>query len=812
MKVPVKWLKDYIEIVVSPHDLANRLTMAGNEVKAVEITGAHWENIEVGRIVAINPHPNADRLRLATVHTTKGEQTVVCGAPNIQVGQNIAFASIGAELKDGHTGETIKLKAARIRGVESAGMICSEMELGISKNHEGILVLPSDAPLGEALAEYLGDAIIDMDVTPNRPDCLSVIGIAREAAALTGKPIRIPELRYAESDIQIEHQIAVDIRAADLCPRYCASLITGIKVVPSPKWMQDRLIASDMRPINNIVDITNYVMLEYGQPLHAFDHDKIHGKKIIVRKANDGENIISLDGVERKLNSKMLVIADEDRAIAVAGVMGGANTEVSEQTNNILLEAANFKPTSIHDTGDSLGLSSESRYRFERSVAPGLAIPALRRASQLIAELSGGRIASGLIDSYPGEIPTKAIVLSCEKLKNLLGVEYSIEQITSTLESLGFNCRKSATPRELLVTAPYWRSDVKIEADLIEEVARIKGYEEIPSTLLAEPLPPFNPDPIFNLKHELRMGLIGEGFSEILNFSLIGLDTLKKLSPELKPPEPLPIKIANPMTADAEYLRTNLRATLFTSFAANRRFEDGSVRLFEIGKIYLPGNKDLPDERDTLCAVMGGLRFASSWQDQDKVMDFFDAKGIIEGLLSRKSLDLRFEKGQDESFHPNVRSDIFVGDQRIGVVGEVHPRVRFAFDIEEPVYLMEIDLKSLILFSDIHRMFHSIPKFPSILRDMALIVDANITHEKVKKIIQSFPLVEEVEIFDVYSGEQVPMGKKSLAYRIRYRSLDHTLTDIEVGGVQEQVLKRLSGEVGAVLRSEFYNGRRIQST
>ena len=496
----------------------NRLTMAGNEVKAVEITGAHWENVQVGQIIAINPHPNADRLRLATVRTAQGEQTVVCGAPNILVGQKIAFASMGAELKDGHTGQTIKLKPAKIRGVESAGMICSEMELGISQNHEGILVLPPDAPLGEPLGEYLGDAVIDLDVTPNRSDCLSVIGIAREAAALTGNSVRIPEIKYAESEIRVEDKIAVEIQSADLCPRYCASLITGIKITPSPKWMQDRLIACGMRPINNIVDITNYVMLEYGQPLHAFDYDKISGKQIIVRRANEGEMIVSLDGAERKLNSKMLVIADQDRAVAVAGVMGGANTEVSEQTTNILLEAASFKKTSVHATGDKLGIPSESRYRFERGIAAGLTLPALRRASQLLAELGGGRVAQGWIDIYPGKAPAKQIILSAEKLRSLLGVEFTTEQITETLESLGSSVKKSTSPQELMVTSPYWRSDVNIEADLIEEVARIRGYDKIPSTLLAEPLPQLNPDPIFNLKNEFRTGLSGRGFQRNFKF------------------------------------------------------------------------------------------------------------------------------------------------------------------------------------------------------------------------------------------------------------------------------------------------------
>jgi phenylalanyl-tRNA synthetase beta chain len=800
MRVPVKWLKDYLNITVSPAELANRLTMAGNEVKAVEIIGANWENVSVGQILSINPHPNADRLRLASVQTVQGEQTVVCGAPNIKVGQKIVFASIGAELKDGHTGQTIKLKLAKIRGVESKGMICSEMELGISQSHEGILVLPDDAPIGISLNDYLGDAIIDIDVTPNRPDCLSVIGIARESAALTGNPVRIPEVKYIQSAIRVEEKISVDIQAPDLCPRYCASLITDIKIMPSPKWMQDRLIACGLRPINNIVDISNYVMLEYGQPLHTFDYDKIRGQKIIVRRANDNENMVSLDGVERKLNSNMLVIADQERAIAVAGVMGGANSEVTDQTNHILLEAASFKPTSIHSTGDNLGLPSESRYRFERGIAPGLTLPALMRASGLIAELGGGRVAQGYVDVYPGKVAAKQIKLSVDKLKKLLGVEFTREQIADTLISLGCEVKNTELPQEFLVTGPYWRSDINIESDLIEEVARIRGFDKIPSKLLAEPLPSMNPDPIFNLKSEIRMGLVADGFSETLNFSLVGFETLKKLSPEQSLPEPLPLRVANPMTADMEYLRINLRSTLLSAFAANRRYEDGSIRLFEVGKVYLPRAKDLPDERDTVCAVMGGLRFAMSWQDNDKVVDFFDAKGVVEGLFRRKGLKPRFEKGQDASLYPNKQADVFLEDQKIGTVGEVHPGVRIAFDINEPVYILEIDIKALVKFTTVDKSYRVIPKFPSIVRDMALIVDIDTTHEKVKKIIQDFPLVEEAQIFDIYSGEPVPSGKKSMAYRISYRSPNHTLQDEEVNHVQEQVLKRLGDELGAVLR------------
>ena len=800
MKVSLKWLKDYVELNITPEELAERLTMAGSEVKAVEVQGGGWENVTIGQITAINPHPNADRLRLATVETGEGQQTVVCGAPNLTIGDKIAFASVGAVLKDGHTGQTIQLKPARIRGVESRGMICSEMELGLSANHEGILVLPPDAPLGISLNEYMGDIVIDLDITPNRPDCLSVIGIAREAAALTGQHIHIPDITYPEIDSAVGEKISVEILAPDLCPRYCASLITGVQIKPSPKWMQDRLIASGMRPINNIVDISNYVMLEYGQPLHTFDYDMIRGQKIIVRRARDNEVLKSLDGVERNLNSRMLVIADAERAVAVAGVMGGANSEVTENTTNILVEAASFNAVSIHNTGDALNLASESRYRFERGLAAGLTLPALKRATQLIAELGSGKVYRGWIDVYPGKAEAKPITLSQNKLERLLGVKFTMEQITGILTSLGFECRETAEDTEVSVTAPYWRSDISLPEDLIEEVARISGYDKIPNTLLADPLPHLKPNPLFRLKDDIQSGLVADGFSEVLNFSLTSLGLLNKAYPPDAPDRPAPIRVANPMTSEMEYLRTSLRAALLADFAANRRYEEGSIRLFESGKVYIPRNKELPDERETVCAVMGGRRFDQSWQDSAVALDFFDAKGIAESLLGRLGLEPRFEKSQDAGLHPHKQAAIYIGKEMTGTVGEIHPKVLLAFDLSEPVYLLEIDLKTLVQFAASHRDYQPVPRFPAIVRDMALIVDAGVSHQQVKQIISGFPLVEGVEVFDVYSGGQVPAGKKSLAYRISYRSPKHTLTDEEVVRVQEQILHRLNKELGAVLR------------
>lgn len=800
MKVPLNWLREYVDITLPPNDLASRLTMAGTEVKGIRVIGDSWENIVVGQIVAVDPHPNADRLSLATIDLDTERQTVVCGAPNLRLGDKVAFAHVGAQLVDGHSGQVFQLKSAKIRGVVSNGMACSEKELGISDSHEGIMVLPTEAPIGTPLANYLGDTIFDIDVTPNRPDCLSIVGIAREVTALTGQGLHPPEVEYEEAASPIAQQISVDIADPDLCPRYCASLITGIKLAESPRWMQQRLLKCGMRPINNIVDITNYVMLESGQPLHAFDYHQIKGRKIIVRRATEGETIVTLDGIERLLSRDMLVIADEEQAVAIAGVMGGADSEVTQETTSVLLESANFSPPSIHYTGRVLCLPSEACMRFERGISPELTIPALKRATQLIVQLAGGKAAKGLIDAYPGKRAPESILLSTSRVKQLLGVEFSLDQIVEALTALGFDCN-IASASEVRVTAPYWRSDIHQAVDLIEEVARIIGYDNIPATMLAQPVPRQSPEPILSLKQKVRYSLIGCGFQEVITYSLTSLEMLNKLLPAPHPLEPMPLRVANPMTVEQEYLRPNLRANLLAVLSANRRYEDGCIRLFELGKVYLPRQNDLPNEPEMLCGILSGFRFDKSWHGGDDLLDFYDAKGVVEGLLARLDVEASFEGSEDESLHPVKQAAIVIAGNRLGVVGELHPKVLQAFEIPEAAYLFEIDLTALLPFTLGHKMFQPISRFPTIVRDIAVVVDAGVTHQRVENIINSFPLVERITIFDVYSGEQLPPGKKSLAYSITFQSLTHTLTDEEVDQVQQQILAKLSSELGATLRT-----------
>ncbi len=802
MKVPISWLKDYVDINLPLDELAHRLTLAGHEVSEIITTGGDWTNVVVGQITAVDPHPNADRLRLATVDLGGETQRVVCGAPNLTVGDKIAFARLGARLMNPHTGKPEELKTARIRGVESSGMVCSELELGLSDNHEGILVLRPEAEVGRPLATQLGDTVFDFDITANRPDCLSVVGIAHEVAALTGEKTHIPEVTYEEAGEDINDRVSIEIADADLCPRYCATLITGVNIAPSPAWLQERLTNAGQRPINNIVDISNYIMLEYGQPLHTFDYDRLVGQHIIVRRAEAGENFITLDEENRQLTSDMLVIGDAARTVAVAGVMGGLNSEVTERTTSILVEAASFKAASIHHTSGELGLVSEASTRFARGIAAAMTLPALRHATKLVAELGQGTAARGLIDVYPGKKEPPAVSVTVEKTERVVGVHYTEEQIVETLTALGFSCE--AKDGTVAAVPPEWRSDIAYDVDLIEEVARVIGYDTIPLTLLGEPIPHQNPDPVQALRKNVRGCLTGYGLQEIMGYTLTSAEALKKLTPGGA--MPAAVRVANPMSAEQEYLRPTLRASLLTTLASNRRYEEGGIRLFELGKIFQGREHDLPAEPESLCGVLGGARVERSWLGGDTTTyGFYDVKGLIEALMARLGVNAQFEKSTDPGLHPARQAAIVVeGDGmtvKLGVLGELHPAVADAFELEETVGLFELNTTNLVPFTVGHRLYEPVPRYPAVNRDLALVADTGVSHRQIADIINGFALVSEVELFDVYSGKQVPEGKKSLAYRIVYQSATHTLKDIEVNKVQEQILRRLTNELGVTLRA-----------
>jgi len=804
MKISLKWLKDYVDISLAPQELAERLTMAGLEVRGIQTIGGTWDNVVIGEVIALNPHPNADRLKLATVDLGTERVATVCGAPNIELGQRVTFARIGARLIDPHTGGITVLKPTEIRGIVSEGMVCSERELGISDRHEGILVLSPEVPVGTPLSAYLGDVIFDLDVTPNRPDCLSVIGIAREIAALTNEPLNLFPNQYKELEDSIDSLAAVDIVDSDLCPRYCASLITGIKITSSPSWLQQRLNSYGMRPINNVVDVTNYVMLEYGQPLHAFDYHKLKDRRIIVRRAGRSETITTLDGSKRTLNPDILVIADREEAMAVAGIMGGLDSEVTDKTEAILLESANFNQATIRRGCSYLQVQSEASIRFDKGLNTELPLVPLKRATQLLLELAGGRAAKGIIDVYPGKSEPKTVLLSAREVKRLAGLKIKINGILKVLKSLGFECQEGYSGSQISVSVPYWRSDVKCSADLVEEVIRIIGYERIPITRLSSPLPQQKsklspPAKQSNLKEKMQNILTGFGFQEILTYSLVSLEKLQRLSPKPELKEPV-LKVANPMTREQEYLRNSLRAGLLGTLAHNQKFEQAGIRLFEIGKVFLPRGKDLPEEKEMLCAVLSGPRAELSWQTKNDLLDFFDAKGIVERILNQLGLKANFNIGDDEILFPGRGADIIVNDDKVGTVGEVHPRVAQAFELSNTICLIEIDLVKLSSMITWTKEYQSIPRFPSVARDIALLVDEQVVYQTVENIIRSFPLATKVTLFDLYRGKQIAEGKKSFAIRIVYQSPSRTLTDEEVDQTQGQMLARLHQELGATLR------------
>lgn len=799
MRVPLSWMKEYVDLVLPLKELAAKLTQAGLEVGDIEVKGGSWDSVDVGIVLEVQPHPNADRLRLVTVDLGQRKQTVVCGAPNVAAGQKIAFASVGARLIDGHTGQLSTLKPAKIRGVVSEGMVLSEKELGLSGSHEGILVLPADAPVGAALQEYMGDTVLDVEVTPNRPDWLSILGVTREVAALSGQTVRTPVVKYKEGAQPVSALANVEIAAPDLCARYCATVISGVKIGPSPQWMRTRLEACGMRPINNVVDVTNYVMLEFGQPLHAFDFQYIEGRKIIVRRASEGEAITSLDGISRELNSKMLVIADAKRAVAVAGVMGGLNSEVSAGTTTVLLESANFNQASIRSTGGALNMRSEASMRFERGLPAELTVPALLRATQLIIETAGGESAAGFIDIYPGRKEQRPVHLANREVAKLLGMDVPVETTRETLESLGFTCRMTSSD-EMDMTVPYWRSDVSVSADLIEEIARIVGYDKIPTTMISAPIPAFHPEPFRALKEKARSVLVACGLQEIVNYSLVSAESLKKTTRDGSLPGPAAVPIANPMSKEFECLRTSMRPRVLATVASNQRFEE-RIGLFEIGRVYMPRERDLPKEIDILCCAIAGRRNPLSWRTDDSSVDFFDAKGLVQALLDAFGVEAQYAPATDAGLSDGRSALIRAGGVDLGTIGEVHPRVAENFKASGPVYLFEIDLEKLLTVVSGEFRYEPMARFPAILRDLALVVDVRVNWQDIVSVASAQPLVKQVTLFDVFEGGKLAVGKKSLAFRIVYQTPDHTLTDEEVDKVQQRMLDELSGKLGAALRA-----------
>ncbi|MBI4328785.1 MAG: phenylalanine--tRNA ligase subunit beta [Chloroflexi bacterium] len=798
MRVSLKWLRDYVAFDLPTEELAQRLTMAGLEVESIERVGSGWENVVVGHVLALEQHPNADRLKLATVGLGGETLTVVCGAPNVAQGQKVPFARVGASLINPETGERERLKAARIRGVRSEGMICSERELGLGDDHTGIVVLPPDAPAGAPLAAYLGDTIFDLEVTPNRPDWMSVLGVAWEVAALIGGTVRMPDLAYAEESAPIGGQASVEIRDPDLCPRYIAALVTGVRVGPSPAWMQERLKAGGMRPINNVVDVTNYILLEYGQPLHAFDFATLRDRKIVVRRARPQEPLRTLDGELHELTDQDLVIADAETPVALAGIMGGAEAEVSDRTTAVLIESANFHPSSIRRTAGRHKMRTEASVRFEKGLSPELPLHAIKRATQLMVQLCGGRASRGFVDVYPAPRETKPVRLDIHRVARVLGANFSQEKVAQTLSALGLIVR-SAGGGALDVIPPYWRTDLTIPEDLMEEIARIIGYEAIPTTLPQGTLAGYQPRPMLDLKRRVRQTLVSLGMQEVITYSLASKETIEQSQPEGAPE---PLHLWNPMSPEQEYLRTTLRGSLLRTFAQNERSQEEGLRLFELGRVYLPRSGGLPEEKEVMAAVFGGARHGiSRFGEAESSIDFFDAKGILEGFFARLDLSPTFEAVSDRILVPGRTARILLEGEEVGLLGEVHPDTLHGFEIATPVVILaEVDLERLLSRAPVQRRYSTVSRYPGVVRDLALVVDQETPAGAVEETIRRFPAIARVILFDVYTGEKVPPGKKSLAFRVVWQSPTRTLAEREVEIAQNQLLAALKEQAGAELR------------
>ena len=800
MRVPLSWLRQYVDVDLPVQELAHRLTMAGIEVGEVEVIGG-WKEVFVGHVTDVRPHPNADRLRLCVVTTGAEELEVVCGAPNVASGQKICFAKVGANIYNTHSERHETLEAAKIRGVESQGMICSAIELGLGDDHSGIIVLPDDAPTGTPLDDYLGDTVLDLELTPNRLDCLSVLGVAHEVAALTGKTVREPEASYEESGPPITEWVNISVDSPELCRRYTASLLLGVKIGPSPQWLQDRLTRAGLRPINNVVDVTNFVMLEYNQPLHSFDYDLIKDATVIVRRARPGEVLTTLDSVERKLTDEHLVIADANGAIGLGGVIGGANSEISENTVNVLLESATFDGTNNRETAQSLGLRTEATLRFEKGLRPELAPIALRRATGLIQEVAGGTVAPGIVDVLSDEgAEPPMVTLTSSKIKRMLGMEVDLKKVQEIMDALGFTWEPEGDAA-LKVTVPYWRNDVNIEEDLVEEVVRTIGYDSVPTTMLSSPIPFQQPVPVMGLRDQIKDVLAAAGMQEVINYPLVTLQQLEQV--EHLDRSALPLRVANPMSSDREYLRTTLRASLLANLAANQGHSAGPFRMFEAGRVFWPRTGDLPEERETVAGVLAGLRHEPSWLEDDSLLDFFDVKGVVESVLGHLGVTATYEPVDDPAFHPGRCAAIKSGDSLLGLVGEVHPVVMERLGLESPqVAAFELYLEPILAaLPSSERQFEPLPRYPSATRDLALVMPSDVDAGRVTQLILRHRGVDRAELFDIYAGENVAEGTKSLAFHVYFQARDRTMTNEEVNRSLDGLLRTLEQELNVTLRA-----------
>ncbi len=806
MKVSYKWLQEFVDIDISPQELADRLTLAGVAVEGVTRLGVGVEKVLTGRIETISPHPNADKLTVTSVNVGTEKLQIITAATNVREGDVIPVAVEGAKLASG-----LVIKRAKLRGVESRGMMCSGQELGIdpktmpAEQAQGIMILPPGTQLGRDAKEVLGldDTILELDLTPNRGDCLSIIGVAREVAVLLGRPFRPPAPSVHELGESIEGQVRADIQDTDLCRRFAGRLIKNVRVGTSPLWMQQRLRSAGIRPISGIVDVTNYVMLELGQPMHAFDYDLLTDGHIIVRRAREGEKITSLDGAKRDLTTDMLCITDPSGPVAIAGVMGGLTTEVTNKTTSILLEAAFFNPVSVRKTSKALGLRSEASQRFEKGIDIGGCARAADRAAQLIIEMGAGEAVAGMIDNIPVPLADRVIQFRPSRAGSVLGTDIPKSEAAGILSSLRFTVRDDGA--NLLVTVPSHRVDVSQEVDLIEEVARIHGYNQIPDTLPYGQSTRGLKTKEQSLTDQVRDLLAGSGLYEVMTYSFINnrVYNLMNLAPDSSLRNAL--KIQNPLSEERSVMRTMLAPCLLEILAKNynRRVQNGAI--FELGRVFIPtGENSRPEERAILAAAAMG-RSAASWNQAAVEYDYYYLKGVLENLFSRIGAEpVSFlPETNDPSYHPGKTAYLEAGGIRLGVVGELHPEVLENYDLPEKVVAFELDFDRLIAVSGNPAGYSQLPKFPGIERDIAILVRKNVPAADILSSIQDAggKLLRAVSLFDVYQGEQVPEGLQSMAFALKFQAEDRTLTDAEAVEITGDIAGALAAKFGAELRS-----------
>ncbi|RRR73414.1 MAG: phenylalanine--tRNA ligase subunit beta [Candidatus Viridilinea halotolerans] len=860
MKVPLRWLKEFVAVTLSPAELAHKLTFGGLEVAEVRYVGLDgaelpWdaEKIVICNVLEVLPHPNAERLVLARVDYGGPEaHTVVTGAPNLFPYKDqgplahplkAVFAKEGARLFDGHAEHPVitTLKGRPVRGVMSDAMLCSEKELGISDEHEGILILEGDAPVGVPLRDFMGEVIFTLEITPNYARALSILGVAREVAALTGAPLRLPQLDLEAAGPPLAGRAGVTLAEPDLCPRFTLGLAENVQIGPSPQWMQRRLIHAGMRPINNVVDISNYVMLEWGQPTHAFDYLHVQAGQLLVRLATPGERLTTLDGKERDLTPgpssglerPPLLVCDANGPLAVAGVMGGASSEVSGTTTAVLLEAAIWEPTQIRKTARGMKLPSEASRRFERGVDYELPLLALRRALELMRRYAGATIAQGFVDAYPRPWQTLSLDLTPAEVARILGVQLSARQIAELLTPLGFGCQvigglsmgDLATFGDegfVRVTVPSFRQDVTILADLCEEVARVYGYAQIPTTRLADELPPAVQAPELALEWRTRELLASAGLSELITHSLVDMALVATVAPRAAIASDY-VKITNPNTPEKSYMRRSLLPSLGNALTLNLRERERAM-LFEIGRVYLPvAGEALPHEPRRVALALGGPRQGEHWSGAERAaLDFYDLKGIVELLVARLGLNGRISYAplhDDERFHPGRAATLMLevaeaasgaprkGRPRsnsipVGVLGELHPTVRTRLELPIARAVMaELDLEQLIAAAS-PPIFRPIARFPATVQDLSIVAPVAIPEAQVASLIRrgAGDLLESLTLFDLYSGAQVGEGKRSLTYHLTFRAADRTLTDEALVKVRKKIIGSLEREIGATIR------------